>query len=124
MLSKALVRRPDLFEFFLRIVPFTFEDHERPRQLVRHLSAPAFKFFLAPAQLFQFALLFLDLLRLPLQLHKLLLCFLHLEIEMLRRHRLFFAQLQHLFDRSYSFCHGNRVRRIARSGTMDRARLE
>ena len=86
MLRKTLVGRTNLFEFFLRIVSFAFENHERPRQLVRHFSAPAFQFFLAPAQLFQFAFLLLDLLRLPLQLQKLLLCFLHLGIEMLRRH--------------------------------------
>ena len=55
------------------------------------VKAAFLKLLLAPAQLFQFALLFLDLLRLPLQLQKLLLRFLHLGIEMLRRHRLFFA---------------------------------
>ena len=62
MLGKALVGRTDLFEFLLRIVTFAFEDDERSREFVRHLGAPAFQLFLAPAQLFQLPFLFLDLL--------------------------------------------------------------
>ena len=91
VLGETFVSRADLFELLLRIVTFPFQDHERSRELVRHFRPPALQFFLAPAQLFQLALLLLDLFRLPLQLQELFLRFLHLRIEVLRRHRLFFA---------------------------------
>jgi hypothetical protein len=39
-----------------------------------------------------------------------------LRVEMLGRERLFFAQFQHLFDRSNLFCHDNReLPRLSRS---------
>ena len=83
MLRKTFVGRADLFEFLLRIVTFPLQDYEGARKLVRHFRAPAFEFFLTPAQLFQLALLFLDLLGLPFQLEELFLRLLHLRIEML-----------------------------------------
>src|SRR5882762_9466910 len=48
-------------ELLLRVVGFAFQNHERARQLVSHLRAPALQFFLAPAQFLQLAFLFLDL---------------------------------------------------------------
>ena len=66
MLGETFVRRANGLELLLAVVSFAFEDDEGTRELVRHFRAAAFEFFLAPAQLFQFALLFFDLLLLPL----------------------------------------------------------
>jgi hypothetical protein len=54
----------------------------------------------APAELFQLALLFFDLFLLALEMEQLLLCFLHLRIEMLGAGTIVFIQFQHLFNRA------------------------
>src|SRR5205085_868364 len=66
MLRETFVRRANRLELLLAVVSFAFEDDEGARELVRHFRAAALEFFLAPAQLFQFAFLFFDLLLLPL----------------------------------------------------------
>ena len=83
MLRKTFVGGADLLQLLLRIVAFPFQDHERARKFVRHLRAAPLQLFLSPAQFFQLALLFLDLLRLPFQLQELFLRLLHLRIEVL-----------------------------------------
>ena len=109
MLPKTFAHRAELLEPFLRVVAFPLEHDERARQLVGHFRAPPFQFFLAATQFFEFPLLLFDLFLLALELEQLLLRLLHLRIEMLGGERLFFAQFQHLFDRSNFFCHDNPV---------------
>src|ERR1700680_3865350 len=123
MLSKTFSHRPDLFESPLRIVGFALEHDERARQLVGYFRAPAFQFLLAAAQFFQLPFLFFNLLLLAFELEQLLLRFLHLRIEMLRRERFFLAQFQHLFDRSNFSCHDDGVRRLFVSARVALATL-
>src|SRR2546421_180637 len=127
MLSKTFPHRAQLLEPFLRVVSFAFQNNERTREFVAHLGAAAFEFFLFPAQLLEFALLFFDLVLLTFELEQLVLRLLDLGIEMFRRQRLLFAQFQHLFDRSNFFRHVKLLqtlltsRILAADGTLVRA---
>src|SRR5712671_848609 len=105
MLSKTFPHCPQLLESFLCVVSFALQHNERARQLIAHFSATAFQFFLFPAQLLELPLLFFDLVLLTFELEQLVLRFLDLGIEMFWRHRVLFAQFQHLFDRSNFFGH-------------------
>ena len=109
MLPKAFAHRAELLQPFLRVVAFPLEHDERACQLVGHFRASPFQFFLAATQFFEFPFLLLDLFLLPLELEQLLLRLLHLRIQMLRGERFFFAQFQHLLDRSNFFRHDNPV---------------
>ena len=81
MLAEAFASGAELLHFFLRVGGFAFEHDERARQLVGHLGAAAVEFLLAAAQLLEFALLFLDLFLLALELEELFLRLLHLGID-------------------------------------------
>ena len=83
MLAETFAGGAELLHFFLGVVGFTLEHDERAGQLVGHLGAAVFQFFLAATELLQLALLFFDLFLLALELEQLLLRFLHLGIQML-----------------------------------------
>ena len=94
-----------MFEPLLRIVCLAFEYDQGTRQLVHHFRATAFQLFLPATQLFELTFLLLDLFLLALKLEQLLLCFLHLGIEVLGGQRLLVAEFQHLLNRSNFFRH-------------------
>src|SRR5712691_4296384 len=105
MLPETFPHRPELFEPLLSVVSFPFQHYQRPGEFIGHFRAASLELFLTAAQFLELALLFLDLFLLTFELEQLLLRFLHLRIEMLGRDTFFFAQLEHLFDRTNTFWH-------------------
>ena len=105
MLPEAFPGCTDLLETTLCVVTLTLEHNKRAGQFVGHFRATVLQFILATTKLFQFALLFFDLLLLSLELEQLLLRLLHLRIQVLGRIGFVLTQFEHLFHRSNFFWH-------------------
>src|SRR5438874_115759 len=96
MLVETFARGAQLLHFLLRFVGFSLEYDEGTGELVGHFRAAAVELFLPAAEFLEFALLFLDLLLLALELKQLLLRPLHLRIDLLGGDAVvFFVEFQH-----------------------------
>jgi hypothetical protein len=110
MLRKTFVDALQQLDPLLRVVSLTFEHDERARELIDHVGLAALQLILPARKLFEFALLPLNRILLPLQRNELFLRLLHLIVEVLAGQRFVVGQIEEGFFRSRALSHVSVVR--------------